>query len=150
MKTPRLDLLHQLWELLTLELSNPIARQNFDMISWIARKEYKTLDVDAKIEPGCGTTACAVGWAISVLPDWQEVFRLDAFGGENAYPILKIPSNPHRPSYPFTSLSEGLDISQTQAEHVFAYNTYCTFSPGPLEVAARLKKLIETLTEQPT
>jgi len=138
---PRIDLLESLHTLLTITLSEPSYRERFNMDIWIVKHTDRLTGELANLGNVRlkDTHANAVGWAIELLPDWQEVFEIKYDGG---YGSIILRANPDVRGT--DALIKGLCISETAVYFIFNTISYRSKSITPNMVAFRIKKFITT------
>jgi hypothetical protein len=135
--TPRLDLLHQLWEMLMGIQADRQARRHFDLDSYLdneafvgrrvgtgllrtARELGQHFETAANVV-SCGTVGCAMGFAKICIPKLQDL------------PMY----------YSDDNVARALEITRSDAVWCFLSSSYCDPMPQPKDVAERVKDLID-------
>ena len=146
----RYDLLHQLWEFLTLASDNRSFKKKFDLHRWINIKNPRSVDLTSpdalskELSNDCGTTACAVGWAVAVLPDWAEVLELRDRGLGNNILLLRSTSQKlprfFTANSSYKELADALGVQRGDAVSMFSPDHYVKKTPRI--VADRIREFI--------
>jgi len=64
-----------------MNIMQAIPPKAFDIRQWAEFKDEDHKVKSKTVELKCGTTACAVGWAVLGSPVWQNVFEVTPAGG---------------------------------------------------------------------
>ncbi len=88
----------------------------------------------AKLEPKCGTTACAIGWCPAIFP---RTFEWDAWG-------MVCLKGKKRPTESFKSAEEYFGLSESQSHYLFIEEYYHKTKRGPKSVASRIEAFVNS------
>jgi len=88
----------------------------------------------------CGTSACAVGWAILLIPAWRKQFSFKGIGlslNEGTHIEMEL-------STTFSAIGEFTGITTTQSEYLFAPYKYPVIHANvtPSMVVTRIKGIL--------
>lgn len=111
---------------------------HFTIRNW-ANEEGRSTKPTLKAAVKCGTSACAVGWAILLVPAWKKKFN---FRGQSL-------STAENPMYEmdldetYKAVGTFIGINDNEARYLFAPETYTWRDVTPTMVADRIAETLD-------
>jgi hypothetical protein len=128
-----------------------LSPHEFNLDHWVGDMKFADqIEVIAKghIERGCGTTACALGWA-ATIPEFREAgFGLAGVEGRHLLPIYKDAKG--REFSDFQAAMHFFNLSSEVVTDVFYWRGYGVdvADVTPAEVASKLRKIVSKYEEK--